>query len=219
MRAQYDMRKRWIGNQRGKRMSSTGMVGTRSQGSSPNWASKMRVNTLTLAAPPLASDRGARFGHVRRLRIVADHLEAEIGLHRRADVEGSIMKQRPSTMCALDAAQINADLVLELGRVRLTEVLPQQNILGRNRRVGFEFEYPMPVIALLTYQCIGRAVDSAVDFAQVSFLDHLPANASLDATSPERSAPSIVAGSPVFVQSPARKRLIQDERAGGRRAS
>ena len=54
--------------------------------------------------------------HVRGLRIVADHLQREIGLHRRADVEVAVVKQRPAAMRALDAAQIDGDLALRARR-------------------------------------------------------------------------------------------------------
>ena len=54
VRAQYDMRDRWMGNQRGNRMISTGMVGTCAHESCPNWASRMRVKTLACSAPPCA---------------------------------------------------------------------------------------------------------------------------------------------------------------------
>src|SRR6185312_14777636 len=54
VRDQYDTFVRWNGNQRGKRMISTGITGTAVQGSSPKSASWMRVKTLACAAPPAA---------------------------------------------------------------------------------------------------------------------------------------------------------------------
>ena len=44
--------------------------------SSPNCASRMRVKTLACCAPPAPGSPRAR-GHVRRIRLVADHLQAE----------------------------------------------------------------------------------------------------------------------------------------------
>ncbi len=54
VRAQYDIFDRWIGNQRGRRISSTGMVGMLRHAAWPNSASWKRVNTLAAAAPPCA---------------------------------------------------------------------------------------------------------------------------------------------------------------------
>ena len=44
----------WMGNQSGACMSSTGMAGTARHGTMPNSARVMRVNMLTLTAPPAA---------------------------------------------------------------------------------------------------------------------------------------------------------------------
>jgi hypothetical protein len=52
VRAQYDIFDRWIGNQRGKRISSTGTVGTFFHEVWPYSANRMRVKTLALSAPP-----------------------------------------------------------------------------------------------------------------------------------------------------------------------
>ncbi len=42
----------WKGNQAGACMISTGITGTARQGTMPNRARKVLVNTLTLTAPP-----------------------------------------------------------------------------------------------------------------------------------------------------------------------
>ncbi len=52
VRDQYETLSRWNGNQRGKCISSMGMMGTARHGICPNSASAKRVNTLALAAPP-----------------------------------------------------------------------------------------------------------------------------------------------------------------------
>ncbi len=52
VRAQYDTLSRWNGNHFGRSMISIGMVGTAAHGTCPYSASRMRVNTLLLAAPP-----------------------------------------------------------------------------------------------------------------------------------------------------------------------
>ena len=72
------------------------------------------MKTLLLAGAAMRQDRFARAPHVWRFGIVADHLEGEIGLDARADVEGAVVEERPAAMGALDAAQIDGDLALEL---------------------------------------------------------------------------------------------------------
>ena len=64
-------------------------------------------------------DRLARAPHVIGIDVVADHLQREVGLHARAHVEFAVMEQRPAAMRALDAAQIDADLALQLEVRRL----------------------------------------------------------------------------------------------------
>ena len=69
----------------------------------------MRVNTLRArGAAARAGSPRARARMCRRVDVVADHLEREIGLHARAHVEIAVMEQRPAAMRALDAAQIDA---------------------------------------------------------------------------------------------------------------
>ena len=101
---------------RGSSMISTGITGTARHGTTPNSASRMRVKTLLSTAPPRAQDRLARARHVRRIDVVADHLQREIGLHAGAHVEGAVVEQRPAAMRALDAAQIDGDLALRARR-------------------------------------------------------------------------------------------------------
>ena len=100
-------------------MISTGSTGTARQVSTPNNASKNRVKTLLLAAPPrerIASRArticGASDG-------IADHLQREIGLHAGAHVERAVLHQRPAAMRALHAAQIVGDLGFECGSRRV----------------------------------------------------------------------------------------------------
>ncbi len=56
---------------------------------------------------------------------------------------------------ALHAAQIVADLPLELGVDRLGEMMAQQDIFGGNGAVGLELEHPMAVRALEAHQRLG----------------------------------------------------------------
>ncbi len=70
--------------------------------------------------------------HVRRIDRIADHLEREIGLHARAQVEVAVLKQRPAAVPrALRPPQIDGDLALQLGIDRLGEIVAQQNVFGR----------------------------------------------------------------------------------------
>ena len=205
-------------------MISTGITGTARQGMNPNSASMMRVNTLARSAPPRASNRLARAAHVIRVNGIADHLQREIGLDRRADVEIAVAEQRPAAVFALDAAQIDRDLGFERGINRLAEVMPQQHIFGRNGGVGFELEHPMAVGALAGEQRLRRFLDvrfegvsssggaSIVSFVRLDGLfervvDHGSFAIMSAARLPDRIAPSMVAGKPVSVQSPARTRL------------
>ncbi len=87
----------------------------------------------------------ARPAHVRSFRVIADHLQGEIGLDTGAHVEGAVVKQWPAAMGALDAAQIGADQPLQLQIWALATIMAQQHVFGRDGRVGLEFETPMPV--------------------------------------------------------------------------
>ena len=124
-------------------------------------------------------------------------------------------------MRALDAAQINGDLRFERGIDRLAEIVPQQHVFGRNGGVGLKLEYPMPVRPLAREQGIGRGGDRVlksgrrVRFAvgqMVQCVGHRAYRQFIvaikpAARSPDRIAPSMVAGRPVAVQSPASRRL------------
>ncbi len=101
------------------------------------------------------------------LRLVADHLEREIGFHRRAHVEGAVLEQRPAVVLALDAAQIIADAGFEHRVDRLAEVMPQQDIFGGNGGVGFKLEQPMAVGPLAGEQRLRRRVDMPVEIERV----------------------------------------------------
>jgi hypothetical protein len=54
------------------------------------------------------------------------------------------VKERPAAVRALDRAQINADLALELG-LDPVEIMLEQNIFRRDRRIRLEREDEMPV--------------------------------------------------------------------------
>ena len=138
------------------------MVGTCAHESCAELRQQDAREDVGLLGAAVRQDRVARLRHVRRIGAVADHLQAEIGLHRRADVEGAVMKQRPAAMLALDAAQIDGDLALELEVVRLAEIVAQQDVFRRDRGVGFQFEDPVAVVALPARQRLRGAIDVVV---------------------------------------------------------
>ena len=51
---------------------------------------------------------------MRRLRIVADHLEGEIGLYAGAGVERARMNKRPPAVRALDSPEVDRDQALTI---------------------------------------------------------------------------------------------------------
>ena len=104
--------------------------------------------------------RLARAAHVLRVDGIADHLEGEIGLDRRAHVEIAVLEQRPAAVSALDAAQIDRDLRFERRVDRLAEIVPQQHILGRNGGIGLELEHPMAIGPLAGEQSLRRRLDA-----------------------------------------------------------
>ncbi len=101
----------------------------------------------------------ARTGHVRRLDVVADHLQREIGFHARAHVEGASVNERPAAMVPLDSPKIDGDQALEFEIGLLAAKVSQEHIFGRDRRVGLELETPMAVLVLAREQRLRRPRD------------------------------------------------------------
>jgi hypothetical protein len=99
--------------------------------------------------------------HVRRARVVADHLQREIRLNAGGKVERAVVKQRPAAVRALDGAQVGADLLLQLRLDTVEEVL-QQHVFGRNGGVGFQLEHPVPVGMLPPRQGGAGAADGVL---------------------------------------------------------
>src|SRR5579871_1328491 len=172
---------------------------------------------------PAACENGlARPHHVRGVGRVSDHLQREIRLYARTQVEVTVMKQRPAAVSALLPAQIDGEFLLQHGVERLVEIMLEQHIFGRNRRIGFQFEHPMTVFVLTLEQGLRccrngavkrRPVDGGCRRCGTQFLLHVWTWTFHDcmtksaARAPERTALSIVAGRPVAVQSPASARL------------
>ena len=181
-----------------------------------------REHVGALGAAARAGSPRARGACDRRVDGVADHLQREIGLHRRADVESAVVEQRPAAVRALDAAQIDGDLGFERRIDRLAEIMPQQHIFGREwwRRPRARTPNGRPARWLRQQRlrrllrCAVRAhrrarrasVGSSVVRRSIVLRSWRLAMMSA-ARLPERIAPSMVAGRPVSVQSPARTRL------------
>ncbi len=112
---------------------------------------------VALRRAAMGEDGFARAAHVRRLGIVADHLERKIGLDAGADIERARVEDRPSAVIALDSPEINGDQALELEIGLFAAKMPEQHILRRDRRVGLELETPMAVLALTSEQRLRRS--------------------------------------------------------------
>src|SRR5271156_4427522 len=110
--------------------------------------------------------------------------------------------------------------------------MPQQHVFGGNSGVGLKLEHPMAVGTLLRQQRTRRLLNALLENAIQCRRRHGPLRASFDrvfnhgrfpivsaARLPDRIAPSMVAGRPVSVQSPARTRLLHLVATPGRFAS
>src|SRR5262249_9580275 len=83
--------------------------------------------------------------HVRSIRRVADHLQGIVGLDRAGHVELAAIVERPAAMAwALDRADILRELRPAFG-LPLPQKAIEKDVLGRDRGVGLELEYEMPV--------------------------------------------------------------------------
>ena len=103
---------------------------------------------VRILSAPARQNRLAGAHHVRRVDRLADHLQREVRLHARAHVELAVLEQRPAAMFALDATQIGGDLAFEFSIDLLAQMMAQQHVFGRDRRVGLQFEEPVAVVLL-----------------------------------------------------------------------
>ena len=94
--------------------------------------------------PAGSQDGDAGTRHMRGAGQVADGLERVVRLHAGRQVERPVMEQRPAAVVALDAPKIHPDFFLQRA-VDSVQVVLKKHILGGNRRVGLQFEHPMPV--------------------------------------------------------------------------
>lgn len=118
---------------------------------------------VRLLGAAVRENRLARTDHVLGIDGVADHLEREVRLHARADVERAVGEKRPAAVGQLDAAQIARDLLLQFHVRRFAEIVDEQHVFGGNRRVGFEFVDPVAVGFLRGENRIGGARDRGVE--------------------------------------------------------
>src|ERR1700746_4005972 len=130
-------------------------------------------------------------------------------------------------MIALDAAQIDRDFGFERGVDRLGAIVPQKDVFRRDGCVGLQFGHPMSVGLLQSDERAACRLDAVVDSGRRSGRFGLERNAVHDVSNidrptrsaarlPDRMAPSMVAGKPVMVQSPASQRLRHAVVAAGR---
>ena len=95
----------------------------------------------------MRQDRRSGPLHMRRIERFAGRFQSEIGFDRSAEIELAPVEQLPAPMGTLRRPQIAGDTPLDI-RLRGAEVVLQQDIFGRDRGVGFELEYPMPILML-----------------------------------------------------------------------
>ena len=125
---------------------------------------RQQVAGEDVAGPGAAvrEQRLPRADHVRGVDVVADHLQGEVGLHRRADVERPRVVQRPAAVPALDPAQVDPDLPLQREVGLLAQIVDQEDVFRRDRGVGLEFEHPVTVGLLALQERGGGGVDRPV---------------------------------------------------------
>src|SRR6476646_5506356 len=189
---------------------------------------------IAVGGAALRQDPVARTHHVRRIDQVADHLKREIGLYAGTHIRCPGVVQRPASVCRLNATEIARHFCFEGGIDRLAAIMPHQHIFGGNGGVGLKFEDEMAVWPLqrekrlcgggarilqpefdvvrgrLRKECLwSRSRHRILLPSSASIFRHIALHTSRVASFPDRIAPSMVAGRPVAVQSPARKRFRQ----------
>src|SRR5206468_11054892 len=104
-----------------------------------------------------------RPGHVRRLPVVADQLQGEVGLGGGADVGGSAGEARPAARLELLAPQVLRGLS-DARLAAAAEEVHRQHVLGLEDRVPLELAAPVAVFALNGKQIPARGRDRVADF-------------------------------------------------------
>ena len=214
-------------------MISTGISGTARPAHDAEERQQDAGEDVAVDGAAARQHRLAGAGHVRRVDAVADHLQREIGFHAGAHVEGAVMKQRPAAMRALDAAQIDArSCASSAASTGSPQIVPQQHVFGRDGGSRPRARTPNG-----RRRAAGRAWRGSRLRSPVRALArprHRAAYRQRRGSSMRRPARSArqgrprgcrsgsrlrcVAGRPVAVQSPARKRLRHSVSAAGRNA-
>src|SRR6185295_3692034 len=110
----------------------------------------------------------------------------------------------------------------------LAEIVSEQDVFGRNGRIRLELEHPVPVALLMAMQRARCTCNAGLQGLRrrrcgssgACDVLHQPALMMCSAAlSPEPIDPSMVDGSPVAVQSPARNRFFHSVTVPGRSAS
>ena len=73
------------------------------------------------------------------------------------------MIERPAAVRALDAAQIDPDLALQLQVRRLAEIMDEQDVFRRDGGVRLEFEAPVTVLGLGRGERARRLGDARIE--------------------------------------------------------
>ena len=92
----------------------------------------------------------------------AAELQREVSLHRCADLGGAAVVDRPPTLRHLGVDQVAHGLPLFL-RIHAAQEAAQQEILGSQRRVGFQFMNPVPCLRLALQQPLLASLDTLVN--------------------------------------------------------
>ncbi len=145
-------------NGRGSSMISTGIVGTPFQSYSPKSASWILVNTSAFAGPPISRISAPRRDHRGIAQRDAGHLHREVRLDRRREVRGPGLEEAVAAVGELLVLEV-ADRARLLVAVDLVDEMAQEQLLGGDRRVGFELTDPVTVGSLSAQQVRLGALD------------------------------------------------------------
>ena len=117
-----------------------------------------------IAVPRAAARQDRRPGplHVSRVQRVADRLQREICFDRRVQIGGAAEEQRPAAIWTLNRSEVARDALFEVG-VDRAEIMLQQNVFGRDRRIRLKFEDPIAVAVLQREQRLDRSGDRRIE--------------------------------------------------------
>jgi hypothetical protein len=102
---------------------------------------------VAAAGAATRQDRRTSALHVRRVDRIAGGLQRKVRLDRRAQVEFAAVEQRPAAMLGLGGLEIARDAPFEI-RLGRAEIMLQEDVFGRDCRIGLQLEHPVAVLAL-----------------------------------------------------------------------